>query len=683
MALVKMSKLTVVGLHSEKDDVLNKLIETRLVELKETADIETATSSFDSQCQEILLRDLNRIGDAISYIEGTVSRFNGAIKKPERIAVPKRGMARPMGEVTYKQLTDFTESKEKYLDKIEVVEKNREEIGYIETQISKLDAEIKKLSIYKDLPHPTTFYKDTASTKVVVATLPAQQIEKAEEIVANSELGGLELVGTFESTALVTLYAHKSIADNLIVELNGLGFIESNLQLDILPSARLNDLNSNLNGYKEKQKQLTKEIVDLAQFMLEFKLLYDVVELDYKKTVAESNFQTTDYTFVLEGFCPDEKKDSVLEALESVSDSLLVYFDEVAKGEEAPVLYKNNSFTRSFEGVTNMYTPPSYSEVDPNPVMGIFYAIIFGMMVGDIGYGLVLAVLGIVATLKIKQQTGIRVLCRMFGICGVFTMAMGAVYGSFFGYQLFDSLLPSAGDFPKTTMMVCVLFGIFHIIAGTAVKMANQIRDKEYVQAFGVSLMWCVFFVGLFLAVLQPAIGFMDYEPFATYVLPKMVSYIGLGLLGVGLLTVMIFAGHGSGVGGHLKSAFGSVYGLINLFGDIMSYIRIFGLLLSGAMMAMVINQLGGMVFASGTVIAYILGAILLVFAHLFNLVMSVLSVYIHDGRLQYVEFFGKFYTGDGKLFVPFGSDMKHTLFVEESVDTEPTERSKNKKIKT
>lgn len=110
--------------------------------------------------------------------------------------------------------------------------------------------------------------------------------------------------------------------------------------------------------------------------------------------------------------------------------------------------------------------------------------------------------------------------------------------------------------------------------------------------------------------------------------------------------------------------SFGSAYGLINYFSDIMSYIRVFGLMLSSALMGVVVNQLGAMVSAGGG-IGYVFAALVLVFAHMFNLIMGILGVYIHNGRLQYVEFFGKFYTGDGKLFLPFGSDTKYVLVQE------------------
>ena len=158
------------------------------------------------------------------------------------------------------------------------------------------------------------------------------------------------------------------------------------------------------------------------------------------------------------------------------------------------------------------------------------------------------------------------------------------------------------------------------------------------------------------------ALDMAAYEPYNVLRLPTIVSRISLYVCLAALAVALVCAGLGSkGFLGKVVKSFSSAYGIINYFSDIMSYIRVFGLMLSSAIMATVVNQLAGMVSGSGG-FGYVLAALVLVFAHMFNLVMGLLSVYIHNGRLQYVEFFGKFYTGEGQLFVPFGSDTKYTL---------------------
>ena len=171
-----------------------------------------------------------------------------------------------------------------------------------------------------------------------------------------------------------------------------------------------------------------------------------------------------------------------------------------------------------------------------------------------------------------------------------------------------------------------------------------------------------IVFVAFILAILNPALDMVGYEPYLALKLPDAASTISLYVCLGALAVAIIFAGLDSkGILGKAMASFNAAYGLINYFSDIMSYIRVFGLMLSSALMGQVINQLAGMVLGGGGV-GYVFAILLLIFAHMFNLVMGILGVYIHDGRLQYVEFFGKFYTGDGQLFVPFGCDTRYTL---------------------
>jgi len=294
--------------------------------------------------------------------------------------------------------------------------------------------------------------------------------------------------------------------------------------------------------------------------------------------------------------------------------------------------------------------------------MSVFYFIIFGFMVADIGYGALLLIAGIAATFIIKQQTGIKTMLQMFGICGLSAVIVGGLFGSVFCYTAYKGIVPSPDKYPMVMMILSLILGIIHICAGIGCKMAVKIKHKQTVAAWLADFPWIITFVSLIVAIFNMAMDMAAYEPWANVRLPDIVSqialYVCLGSLAVGV----IFAGLGSkGFFGKVKSSFGSVYGIINYFSDIMSYIRVFGLMLSSALVGSVINEIGGMVMGGGGV-GYVLAGIILVVAHVFNLAMGILSVYIHNGRLQYVEFFGKFYTGEGELFKPFGSGTIYSV---------------------
>lgn len=312
-----------------------------------------------------------------------------------------------------------------------------------------------------------------------------------------------------------------------------------------------------------------------------------------------------------------------------------------------------------------MYTPPAYHEIDPNPVMSVFYFVIFGLMVADIGYGALLVLAGLFAFFAIKQTSGLKTMLQLFGICGVSAMIVGALFGSCFSYQLYEGVIPNPANYPMVMMLLSLLIGIVHICAGIACNMAVKIKRKQALAAWLADFPWIIVFVGFVLAIFNSALDMAAYEPYNALKLPPIVGQVGLYCCLGALALALLFAGLGTkGFLGKVMKSFGSAYGIINYFSDIMSYIRVFGLMLSSALMGTVINQLGEMVWTGGG-IGYVMAIVLLVFAHIFNLVMGILGIYIHNGRLQYVEFFGKFYTGDGHLFVPFGSDTKYTLVTE------------------
>ena len=414
------------------------------------------------------------------------------------------------------------------------------------------------------------------------------------------------------------------------------------------------------------QEDTVKQIVEMDGCVTQWKTYVDYLGLCLKKAEADGDLQNTAATYVLEGYCPADSQELVQQAIQNVSMCTVVNFDDIGEEEFAPTLTRNNAVVKQFEFITNMYTPPDYHEVDPNPVMSVFYFIIFGFMVADVGYGLLLLLAGVFAHFAIKQSTGLRTMLQLFGICGIAAILVGLLFGSCFSYSLFETpLIPDPSKYPMVTMILSLMLGIVHIVAGVACNMAVKIKHKQALSAWLTDFPWIVAFLALILAIFNAALDMAGYSGYDALRLPDIVSkvslYVCLGAVGV----AVVFAGLGTkGILGKIMKSFGSAYGLINYFSDIMSYIRVFGLMLSSALMGVVVNQLGAMVSAGGG-IGYVFAALVLVFAHMFNLIMGILGVYIHNGRLQYVEFFGKFYTGDGKLFLPFGSDTKYVLVQE------------------
>ena len=665
MAIVKMKRLTLLALQAYKDNIYDALIRTGSVQLKRSADIDSCTSVDVSVEREEVLAKIARVEEAIRYVSEVTQNFNIAHKrdKSAQITVEKGSFARPKKEIDFDYFLNFGQN-------VADLERTLNELRSLQDRISELNsskagklAEYDKLSLYESLPHPTTWYHDTASAIVRLCQLPNSELANLSKLIDSYDAVELEIIDGVKPTALVVVVAHRSQAD-VFEKAAAYGLIKCSLVTDVLPKVSMEDIERQINAIKEEINSVTRNIATFAEHIPTWKVYVDYLELTEKKLVADGDLQQTASTFVLEGFYPAETEQKVEEAIRDVTNDIVLTFDEIGEEEFAPTLTKNNAIVRQFESVTNMYTPPAYHEIDPNPVMSVFYFIIFGFMVADIGYGVLLMLAGLFALVVLKQRSGLKTMLQMFGFCGISATAVGALFGSCFSYSLFPGVIPDPSEYPMVMIILSLILGVLHILAGVGCKMAVKIKHKQYLAAWLADFPWIIVFSAFVLAIWNAALNMAAYEPYNSLKLPDVVGSVALYIALGALVLAIVCAGLGTkGFKGKIIGSFGSVYGIINYFSDIMSYIRIFGLMLSSALIGSVVNMLGSMVSGGGG-FGYVFAALILVLAHMFNLVMGILSVYIHNGRLQYVEFFGKFYTGDGQLFVPFGSDTRYSLLI-------------------
>ncbi len=660
MAIVKMKRLSLLAMKADKDKIYDALVKSNVVQLKRSEDAHSAEVSAALETQ---LAKVARVEDAISYLTETTALYNAQNKREkdfEKAEIPKNSFARPKTEIDFDFFLSFGKNAQRIESDLDELQRLKNKVAQLQNECAQNRAEYSRLSLYADLPHPTTWYADTENAVVRLCQMPSSEVGNLNELLQQFDLVEVSEVCSRSSTSVVAVVAHRS-QTQFFEKAAAYGLVDCPLKCDVLPRLLLKDLASQYEKLNDEINQVTKQIVAYDQNVSEWKIYSDYLDLCAKKVQADGDITVTAETFALEGYYPAEEEQKVVDAL-AVSDCVVYSFAEIGEEEFAPTLVKNNKVVKQFEFVTNMYTAPDYHEVDPNPVMAIFYFVIFGFMVADMGYGLLLVLAGLFAAFAIKQPSGIKTMLQLFGICGVSAVAVGALFGTFFSYPLYAGIIPDPSQYPMVMMILSLILGIVHIMAGIACNMAVKIKHKQTAAAWLCDFPWLIVFVGLVIAIWNAALDMAAYEPYFSLKLPQTVTNAGLYVCLGALAVALVFAGLGQkGILGKLMKSFSSAYGIINYFSDIMSYIRVFGLMLSSALMGSVINTLGAMV-AQGGGVGYLFAALVLVFAHLFNLAMGVLSVYIHNGRLQYVEFFGKFYTGDGTLFVPFGSDTKYTL---------------------
>ena len=388
-----------------------------------------------------------------------------------------------------------------------------------------------------------------------------------------------------------------------------------------------------------------------------FKTYYDYLSYVYQKLEIEKNFAFTKRTFMIEGFIEEDKKQNFEQLLKSKNLAVSYSFSKPTNTDDVPTKTKNKKFVKPFEFVTNMYSVPKYNEIDPNFLLGLFFSLFFGFIMADIGYGILLVAIGLFLVLKKGTSKGMKDLMKVVAIGGVFAIAFGLMFGSFLGYTHNDmSFIPKAllPDPSKNVMMyliASVVIGAIQLMVGFALKGILLVRRGKIAEAICSAFSWDIFFIGAGIFALD---------------LVKVTDglmFVGLGIAIFGIATAVvgnIFINKGFD---RVAKSFGSLYSILNLFSDLLSYTRLFGLMLSGVIIASIVNQLAGGFYTVAWKVPF--GIIISLIGHAFNISMGALGAYIHDARLQYIEFFSRFYEGEGELFTPFGSNFSYIKLVE------------------
>lgn len=662
MAIVKMKRMTLLALKCDKDKIFDALIKSNVVQLKRTEEIVGCTTESTDSGVQRFAESARRAEDAIVYLNNFADTFNVTKEKSEpKASVPKTSFARPLMELDFNFFLNFGTKQEEIEEQLNDLQSAGEKLAETENLLKQNAAQTEKFAVYESLPHPTTWYADTDFAFVRLMQLPTSEWNGFCEFAKDFPLVEVQKAAGNVQTTVVAVVGHKSQTE-FFDNAAAFGLVKSDVSCDVLPQNVLQNLAEEREKLQERLHETRKQIVSFCELVPQWKIYVDWMNLCAKKAQADGDLQKTAQTFVLEGYYPAEEEQPVQDAVEQISQCFVATFHEIGEEEFAPTLTKNNKLVNKFECITNAYTPPNYHDIDPNPAMTVCYFVLFGFMVADIGYGLLLVLAGLAAHFIIKQQTGVKTLLQVFGFCGLAAIAVGALFGSFFSYSLYPGIIPDPSQYPMLTIILSIILGICHIMVGVGCNMATKYKHGKKLSAWLADFPWLFVFVGLVVAIWNAAVDMAAYEPYQVLKLPQTVANIGLYVCLGALLVAVVFAGVDTkGFKGKVTKSFGSLYGIINYFSDAMSYIRVFGLMLSSALIGQVVNMLAGMVTGNGA-IGYVFAAIILIAFHLFNLVMGILSVYIHNGRLQYVEFFGKFYEGDGQLFVPFGSDTKYTL---------------------
>ncbi len=634
MAIVEMSKLSVVGLNADKRAILNLLIKHGFVQIDDSSYL------LEEEYGEILQRDSAE--SEVIQLEQKISLLAQCLESIKKYVTIKKPLFEPKRE--YQAVASEAEEDTLFETAVKINMFHRDlESAKNEENMAAIKKEMLLPWASLDVP---LHQLETKYSKMVLGTFPTtmklvQVRPKLEEVALESIVNVVKSDKQFDYCYVI---AHKDAYDQTMELVKEFGFVPATLpKVEGTPQQGIKEFENQMEQRKKEQLQLAEDIKAYVDIIPKLENLYDyyVIERDQRK--VQEKLVKTDNTFCLSGWLPFTKAQGLKEELENGFHC----FVETEKGnaeEGYPVLLENNSIVTPFESVTNMYSCPSTKDIDPNSIMSIFYIIFFGMMLSDAGYGIIIALVSFFIVKKGKMGKGEGNLFKLLGWCGVSTVIWGLIFGGVFGDLIKIPALISPLDDVMVLMGMSLAFGIVHIYVGLGIKGYMLIRDGKALDAlFDVGL-WYFFITGICLLVIPVVAG-----PIGVWgEIGKYLAIIGA----VGLVLTQGRSFKGIVMKGYKGVA--SLYGITSYFADILSYSRLMALCLSTGVIGQVINLLGDI---AGPIPAIFIGVI----GHTANLLINALGAYVHTSRLQYVEFFGKFFEGGGIPFTPFKRKPKYT----------------------
>lgn len=643
MAIVKMKKLRLLAASSQREELLRELMLLGCVEISEPPAEEEGEPSA-----------LSRVDAAdLPKLRTEHTAFVNSIALLKKYAPEKTGLLSPLPEVSTDELLDETRLSAG-LELANRIIGLDDRIRRLTAEESGKRTEIEALTPWKDLDLPLEC-SGTGTSAVLLAAFPKTvSMDQAAGLLAEAtEQAELFLVSSDKSMNYVVLVCYREDLEAAQTALRPIGFAVVSLgEFKGTAAQNIAAAEQALVDLAAEKERCAAQIVSLAENREELKLRADTLATKVSRAEAESKLQCTESVSVLEGWVPAEKEGELEKLLERYDCA----WDTQDPGEEeypdVPVELKNGKVTRSLNTVTNMYSLPAYNGMDANPWMTPFFILFYGMMLADMGYGL-LMILGCAVVLKVKRPRNPHFF-ELFLWCGISAFIWGAVTGGFFGDfipQLAKIInpastlkLPALFDPLNDATMVLIgalALGLVQIFTGMAASIVMKVKRGEIMSAICGEVTWYAVFIllggGILLDKLVPA-------------------------LIVILILIVLTQGYGKeGIVGKLMGIGGSLYNNITgYFSDILSYSRLMALMLAGAVTAQVFNQLGAM---TGNIFTFILISLV---GNAINFGLNLLGCYVHDMRLQCLEFFGRFYEDGGKKFEPLQMDTKYYDIVKE-----------------
>lgn len=672
MAVLKMQRISICALKKDRKAILEKLQSLGVLEVDHVIGEDEDFHRMDTTGQRAgFERAAASLYQALEILEKYVPESKSmfaSLEGKKQIDPETERKVQEQRQELLKTARSIADLDRDYAEQLAAVNRLTNSIAALAPWRS-LDVPLKSMRTKRTVMFPGTMPGGTTAESVY--TLLGEKAPEAE---------GTEvyIVSTEPSTVYLAVICLQEDAAAVEDALRSAGFARPSQTWDEAPAEEKSRLEQQIADCRENADKIAGKIASFAVKRDELKIAADYYRVRADKYSVLGQLPQSARTFVISGYIPQCEASKVADYLSGKYDCM-VDVEEPKEDEEPPVILKNNPFSANMEGVVESYGLPTRGEIDPTTIMSFFYVFFFGMMLSDAAYGAIVAIVCGVLVAKFPHMSpGMKKSLKLFFYCGLSTLVWGVLFGGYFGnivdivsQKFFGTTVTVPAlwfiplNDPMKLLVYSLLFGVIHLFVGLGIKGYLCLKDGKIMDFFCDVVLWFMLLIGLILMLLPSEIFASIAQTAIEF--PAAVNTLAAVLAAAGAIGIVLMSGRGN-KNPALRLALGA-YDLYNITGwlsDVLSYSRLLALGLATGVIASVINQMGSML--PNNVIGVIFFIVIFIFGHALNLAINLLGAYVHTNRLQFVEFFGKFYEGGGRPFSPFKQNTKYAEIKEETL---------------
>ncbi len=686
MAILNMKRIEILGLQKDRKKIIEYVQRQGCVQLDEMQEEGQHFTNLPTQ-------------QTVTQLERYESTVDSALEVLNRYTSGKGGLLdsfAPREEMSMTEYLEKSKTVDATLGKCKQINALYKKIQDSKVEIARAETAIDQVRPWETLDIPSSF-KGTADTQAFIGTI-AEPLDRegvlTKIVEADPEAQGeVEIVSADKNQTCLVAICHKDNAKTFEQALRTAGFVAVSDATKHPPKVRIERLTKQIEQLGADIAEAEAAIKTYDDSRDDIAFLKDYLTLRTDKYKVLDKVSVDDSVFVISGYIPETKAEGLKNKLESKFDTAVNLSDVDNESDEVPVAVHNNKLGMTMESITNMYAFPSHKDIDPSFIMTTFYYLLFGLMLGDAGYGLVMTFLCLFVKFKYKPEPRKRATVNYGLGCGLSTTFWGAMQNSWFGdlpKWIANGLKSNEPtDFISTHhlywfdplqnttrfLLLCFFIGILHLILANCINLYKMSKQGMAFEGFFEVVPILLILVGI-IPVINSYIGggalaeIPSTQPIDNMInaaAPVLYILLIIGAIGVVVGPAIVRIKQKSSVGKVLGGLGGGLYGLYNAasgyLGDILSYSRLLALGLCTGVIASVINQLAATPGGGN----WFLFIIIFIIGHTINLGINLIGAYVHTNRLQYVEFFSKFYEGGGKPFTPLSAQSQSFVFKEEN----------------